>query len=83
MAILKNGILGSVTGAAGDIVFRTRNGKTYISSKASLYPPRNDVKSVAIRKKFRFCTRLFSAIGKVFWLKFLWNNGGRLNSFCL
>jgi len=74
MATLNKKILGALTGSVGDVVFKSRKGKTYIASKPASYDLRMDEKSVHLRSKFGFCTSLFSAMGKVFWFKYLWNN---------
>ena len=74
MALLINPPNGNIKGSVGNLVFKTRDGKTYISSKCSNYNTPMDEKSVGIRGKFGFCNSLFSALGKVFWFKFLWNH---------
>lgn len=66
--------LGTAAGAIGDIMFKTRNGNTYIASRPSSQKTPMDEKSVSIRDKFKFLTKLSGAVNHIFWLQYIWKN---------
>jgi len=72
MAKLKKQVLGKVSGALGDIVFREVNGKNVVGMKPSNVKVPNDPESIARRAKFALSAKLAQAIAlhpelKVFW----------------
>lgn len=74
MARLNKQILGRVSGAVGDIVFREKNGKNFIGIKPSSFMPGNDEASIARRAKFALTAKLASTINSNEELKQLWKN---------
>jgi hypothetical protein len=73
MAELKKTVLGKVSGAVGDIVFRERDGKNYIGLRPGSFVPGSDPASVARRQRFLLTLKMGSAINSVQPLKALWN----------
>lgn len=74
MANLRKKVLGTVSGAVGDILFRTKNGKNYIGTRPLSFMPGKDEKSVARRKRFALATRLARSINSINKLKSLWKS---------
>lgn len=72
MAQLKKTVLGKVSGAVGDIVFRERQGKNYIGLRPDSFIPGTDPASVARRQRFLLSLRIGSTINSVTELKKLW-----------
>ncbi len=72
MARFNKQILGQVQGALGDVTFRKRNGKVFISTKPGSFTPGTDENSVARRAKFSVSIRLASAINSIPILKNIW-----------
>lgn len=72
MADLRKKVLGTVSGAVGDILFREKNGKNYIGTKPSSFIPGSDERSVARRQKFAMATRLSKPINSNYLLKSVW-----------
>ncbi len=73
MAQLKKTVLGKVSGAVGDIVFRQREGKNYIGLRPGSFIPGTDPASVARRKIFRLSLKAGSSINSITQLKSLWS----------
>jgi hypothetical protein len=73
MAELKKTVLGKVSGAVGDIVFRERDGKNYIGLRPDSFIPGTDPASVARRQRFLLTLKSGSAINTLPPLKALWN----------
>jgi hypothetical protein len=74
MAQLKKTVLGKVSGAVGDIVFRQRDGKNYIGMRPESFIPGSDPASIARRKRFLLALKSGSAINTIPQLKTLWSN---------
>jgi hypothetical protein len=72
MANLRKKVLGTVSGAVGDILFRAKNGKNYVGTKPSSFMPGTDERSIARRKRFSMATRLSRPINSIYQLKSLW-----------
>ena len=72
MANLKKKILGQVSGALGDLVFRERDGSNIIAVRPSSFNTPDDPASVARRGKFAMAAKLASAIGSNPIIKSLW-----------
>ena len=72
MADLRKKVLGTVSGAVGDILFREKNGRNYVGTKPSSFMPGMDDKSIARRKRFAMATRLAKPINSIFQLKSIW-----------
>ena len=73
MATFNKQILGKVQGALGEVTFRQRNGKTYLSTRPGSFVPGSDENSVARREKFSLSIKLASAINSVPLLKSIWD----------
>ncbi|MBK9097333.1 MAG: hypothetical protein IPM14_04260 [bacterium] len=74
MANLRKKVLGTVSGAVGDVLFRTKNGKNYVGTKPLSFIPGKDEKSIARRKRFAMATRLARPINSIYNLKSLWKS---------
>ena len=74
MARLNKQVLGRVSGAVGDIVFRERNGKNFIGLKPSRFMPGTDEASIARRARFALNAKLASTINNNDELKSIWFN---------
>ena len=62
MATIKKTVLGRISGAVGDVVFKEKNGKNYVGVRASTFTPPSDAASIERRGKFLLSTELASAI---------------------
>ncbi len=72
MAKLNKQVLGRVQGALGDITFRQRNGKSYLSTRPASFIPGTDAASVARRARFTLSIKLAKSIYSIKELKQLW-----------
>ncbi len=72
MGTLNKTVLGRVTGAVGDIVFRSKNGKNYVSSKPANVKVSNSQIALAARAKFRICIKFAQAVAYNQMIKSLW-----------
>jgi hypothetical protein len=72
MAKLKKQVLGRISGALGDLVFREVNGKNVVGMKASSFNSPNDPESIARRAKFTLSAKLAQAINSHQKLKDIW-----------
>jgi hypothetical protein len=72
MADLRKKVLGTVSGAVGDILFRTKHGRNYVGTRPLSFTPGTDEKSIARRKRFGMATRLARPINSIYRLKALW-----------
>ena len=72
MADLRKKVLGTVSGAVGDILFRTKHGRNYVGTRPLSFTPGTDEKSIARRKRFGMATRLSRPINSIKQLKSLW-----------
>ena len=72
MATLKKTVLGRLSGAVGDVVFRELNGKNFVGLRALSFVPGSDQSSVERRSKFYLSTQLASTINSNFRLRSLW-----------
>lgn len=72
MATFNKQILGQAQGALGDITFRKRNGKTYLSTRPGSFTPGMDENSIARRGKFSVTIKFAKAINSVPILKNIW-----------
>jgi len=73
MARLKKAILGKISGAVGDILFRIRRNRNYVGTRPSSFIPGTDVNSVNRRRKFRITVKFASAVNKISFLRTLWD----------
>jgi hypothetical protein len=73
MASLNKEILGKVKGSLGDVTFRQRNGKTFVSARPSSFVPGTDENSKARREKFSMVIKLAQSIYSVRSLKEIWS----------
>jgi len=74
MAKFKKEILGKVSGTLGDITFRQRNGKSYVSVRPGSFIPGKDPASIARREKFALTIKLSQMINNIQYLKILWES---------
>lgn len=72
MAELRKTVLGKVSGAIGDIVFRERDGMNYISTRPSSFIPGTDPASIARRQRFAMAAKTSVSINRIPELKVLW-----------
>ena len=72
MAELNKTVLGRLSGAVGDVVFRQRNGKNYVGTKPAPFMPGDDPASVARRERFAITGKLAKAINSIAIIKSLW-----------
>ncbi len=72
MAQLNKTVLGRLSGAVGDVIFRQRNGKNFVGTKPSSFIPGSDPASVARRAKFALAIQLAKTINSVALLKTVW-----------
>lgn len=74
MAKLKKEILGKVSGSLGELTFRQRDGKSYISTRPDSFMPGTDEASKTRRAKFALSIKFARVIYSVPQLKSLWVN---------
>ena len=72
MATLNKSVLGKVSGAVGDILFRQREGKNFIGLKPGSFIPGTDPASVERRQRFLLALKSGSSVNAVSELKDLW-----------
>lgn len=72
MARLKKAILGKISGAVGDILFRIRRNRNYVGTRPTSFIPGIDVNSVNRRKRFKITVKFSSAVNKISSLRTLW-----------
>ena len=72
MAQLKKTVLGKVSGAVGDIVFRQRDGLNYIGLRPGSFTPGTDPASVARRARFALAAKASVSVNRIPALKSLW-----------
>lgn len=73
MAKLKKNILGQVTGALGEVVFKQFNGENYMATRPDSFMPGVDPESIARRSRFALAIRLARAINQSERLKSIWS----------
>jgi len=74
MAKLKKEILGKVSGAVGDVLFRTVNGKTIVGTRPSSFTPGNDQASLERRGRFSMANKLARHIYSIYQVRTLWKD---------
>lgn len=72
MAKLIKQVLGKVSGAVGDVLFRVRAGNNYVGTRPASYMPGTDAKSVARRQRFALANKFAKAVNIIPPLKSLW-----------
>jgi hypothetical protein len=72
MADLRKSVLGEVSGALGDLVFRQTKDANVIATRPASFMPGTDQASIDRRAKFRFSTKLASAANKIPELYEIW-----------
>ena len=72
MGIIKNQVLGDVSGSVGHIVFKQRGNTCFIAPKPKGYSTPQDPKSCSIRNQFWTISKLASSINKIDLIKKLW-----------
>jgi len=74
MAEIKNKLFGELSGKFGDIVYRQRNGKNYISRRPKTYSTPQNESFVERSNKFKMSSRIAAVINSVDALKNIWEN---------
>jgi hypothetical protein len=74
MAQLKKQVLGTISGAVGDVLFRVMNGNTYVGTKPSSFMPGMDTASINRRMRFSMATKFARSVNSVPELKAIWKN---------
>jgi len=74
MAEIRKQVLGKLSGALGDVVFRERNGKSYVGVRPASFIPGTDPASVSRRLKFLTVIKFTQAIHSEPVLKAVWDN---------
>ena len=72
MAKLKKSVLGKITGAVGDLVFRLKNGNNYVGVRPSSFMPGTDAASIKRRSRFGVACKFAKAVNKSLPLRNLW-----------
>lgn len=72
MATVNKTVLGRISGAVGDVVFKEKNGKNYVGVRASSFTLPSDAASIERRGKFQLSTQLASVINSNPQLRSLW-----------
>lgn len=72
MARLLTQVLGIMSGSVGDIVFRRRGGRSYVSAHPSSYTPRTDAASMARKKQFKTAMEIGKTINSIPLVKAIW-----------
>jgi hypothetical protein len=73
MATLTKAVLGKVSGSLGDITFRQRNGRNFLSTRPSSYPVSTDINTINRRGRFAFASKLSAAINSIPHFKTRWH----------
>ena len=74
MAQLKKTVLGKVSGAVGDVLFRQRNGKNIVGTRPSSFTPGSDPASVARRNRFGLSISFAKTMNSIPLLKSVWKS---------
>ncbi len=72
MATLKKTILGRLSGTVGDIVFRNKHGRNFVSSKPASFTAPSDEESLARRERFKLNIKFAAAVTSLSPLKEIW-----------
>lgn len=72
MAQLTKTVLGRISGRVGDVVFRQRAGKNYVSSRPGNYPATNDPEVLERRANFGLTVGFASAVNSIPGLQAIW-----------
>ncbi len=74
MAKLFKSVLGKPSGAVGDVLFRYKNGKSFIGTRPVSYMPGTDAASVNRRNRFGITAKFSQAVNSLPAFKSLWDN---------
>jgi len=72
MALVTHQLLGIARGSVGDLVYKTRRGKSYVVPKPGRYKKTKCVDSINNRKRFGLSSKFASVINESKYLKLLW-----------
>ncbi len=72
MAKLNNNHFGNLSGQIGNLIYRTINGITYVSTKPEKVKISYSAKAVAGRRKFGLVALLSGAMNRVFLINAIW-----------
>lgn len=73
MATINKSVLGKVRGAVGDIVFRQRNGKYFVSTKPGRRKKTDNPELIALQNRFKLSVQTASVLLKNDALKLFWS----------
>ena len=73
MAKLTKSVLGKVSGAIGDLVFRIRSGNNFICTRPLSFMPGTDDESVERRSRFSSAAKFAGAVNSILSLRILWD----------
>jgi hypothetical protein len=72
MGRINKTILGRLSGAVGDVLFRQMHGKNYVGTKPDSFIPGSDKNSVDRRKKFGLTVKFSGSVNHITQLKNFW-----------
>ena len=72
MAKIRKQVLGRVSGAVGDVLFRVKNGKGYVGTRPVSFIPGKDDLSIARRKRFALSVKYAKTVNEIASLKYFW-----------
>lgn len=72
MATLKKTILGRLSGTVGDLVFRNKKGRNFVSSKPASFNAPSDEASLERRARFGLTIKFATSVGSIPELKEIW-----------
>jgi hypothetical protein len=84
MAVLHKKLIGTPQGTSGDLVFRIKQGVTYLCARPIPFIPGSQPADIARRKKFALACRFSARVNQIPKLKELWERfEGKASSFNL
>lgn len=72
MAKIRKQVLGVISGAVGDVLFRVIDGNAYVGTRPISFTPGTDALSVARRERFSMATKFSRTINSIPELKTIW-----------
>lgn len=72
MAKIRKQVLGRISGAVGDVLFRVKDGKGFVGTRPNSFMPGTDAKAVARRRRFALSVRYAKSVNEIASLKSIW-----------
>ena len=72
MARIKKTILGRISGAVGDVLFRQMHGNNYVGTRPNSFMPGKDENSIDRRKRFGLTVKFSRTVNAILQLKNVW-----------